>query len=191
VDTLDAAVGRAEELLGATRAGEFTTVTVRCAGRLLASFTNRRIKATFHMQYWDRREAAVDCGSIEFDATGYVLRMGPEAVRALRDCRESSDTVGLAHIPWDGPCRVSIEGSVCAFFGVDGMADITDEAFAFARRRWPEVTVSEASLRLTFELRLRVAEGASLGEFIQDLDCRMNSRTDGVTIVETTFVDYQ
>jgi hypothetical protein len=33
--------------------------------------------------------------------------------------------------------------------------------------------------------------GASLGEFIQDLDCRMNSRTDGVTIVETTFVDYQ
>lgn len=190
VDTLDAAIGLAEELLGAVPDGQDVTFTVVCGGRLLASVTNRHINATFHMQYWDRRNEAVDCGSVDVDATAHVLRMAPNALRALRDGRKSSDEVGRAHIDWGGPCWVLVVESVCAFFGVADAAQITDEALAFARQRRPVPEVVKEGLRLTFDVSLLVEEGASLGEFMQDFDCRIASRTDGVSVIDVKFVDY-
>lgn len=190
LDTLDAAIGLAEELLGAVPQGECSTFTVECGGRLLASVTNRRITGTFHMQYWDQREQAVDCGATSFDATAYALQMQPEALRMLRDNGEASGAMGLAHILWEGPCRVEVVDAVCAFFGVASVGDITDEALAFAHGRWGEDPPQDHTIRLTFDVRLKILKGADLGEFIQDLDCRMASRTIGVTVIETQFVDH-
>jgi len=190
VDTLEQAVGLAEELLGGVTEGELSTFTVKCEGRLLASVTNRDIQATFHMQYRRRGAAALDCGRVDFNATGHVLRMEPDALRALRDGEESSAAVGLAHIDWDGPCRVILVDAVCAFFGVADLAEITDEALAFVRRRRPGLEVTKTGLRLTFDVWLLVEEGASIGEFMQDLDCRITSRTSGVSVIDTKFVDY-
>lgn len=190
VDTPESAIGIADQLLNAMAQGTLSTITVQCAGRLLASVTNRRIVGTFRMQYRDRWEQAVECGATGFDATAYALQMQPEPLRMLRDNQESSDAMGRAHVLWDGPCQVAVVDSVCAFFGVGSVADITDEALAFARGRWREDPPEDHTIRLTFDLRLNIVKGADLGEFVQDLDCRMVSRTVGVTIVETTFVDY-
>ena len=182
--TLCEAIGLAEELMGGIPVGECSTFTVERDGRLLASVTNRRITGTFHKEYWSAREEAVECEALEFDATGHVLRMAGGELRALRDNRDSSDAVGQAHVAWNGPFRVTLVESVCEFFGVDDVADITDEALAFARWRWYEEAPVKACVHLTVALQVRVAAVASLAEFVGRLDWGFHSRTVGVSVTD-------
>lgn len=184
LDTLYEAIGLAEELLGGIPDGECSTFTVERDGRLLASVTNRRITGTFHKEYWSAGEKAQECEALEFDATGHVLRMAGGELRALRDNRESSDAVGRAHVAWNGPFRVTLVDSVCAFFGVDDVEDITDEALAFARRRWYEEAPALVCVHLTVALQVSVAAGASLAEFVGNLDWGFHSRTVGVSVID-------
>lgn len=112
------------------------------------------------------------------------------ALRALRDNREGTDAVGQAHVPWDGPSWVAIVDSVCAFFGVADLADVPMRPWLSRASASRGKKPPNEPLRLTFDLRLRMTGGASLGEFIESLDYRMNSRTDGTMVVETRFVDF-
>ncbi len=188
LDTLDEAIGLAEELLGGLPDGELSTFTVERDGRLLASVTNRRITGTVHKEYWSAREEAVECGELEFDATGHVLRMEGGELRALRDNRDSGDAVGRAHGAWNAPFRIALVESVCAFFGVADVADITDEALAFARWCWQVEAPTPVCIHLTVALRVHVAARASLGEFIGSLDCGFDSKTAGVSIIASEIV---
>jgi hypothetical protein len=65
-----------------------------------------------------------------------VLQLEHEQIKALEDCDESTDLLGLAHIRWDGPFSVRVVGSVCEFFGIEELGELTQEVLEFARKRW-------------------------------------------------------
>lgn len=148
-----------------------------------------RIIGTFTKQQWDGRNNSVHCGEEEFDATDHILLMEPAAVRQLQDDRENTDCIGQAHVSWNGPHQVSIVDSICEFFGVDDVSEITDEAMADARERLNPQPATEEVIQLVVKLKVRIAGGASVKEFIENLDYSVISKTAGITVTDTEIVD--
>lgn len=190
LDDLNTAISLAEELLGSVSEGEQSTFTVENEdGYLLASITNRRIIGRFTKQQWDSRDNAVEMGEEDFDATDYILLMKPDAIRALEDNRETTDYVGQAHVSWDGPHYVTIEDAICEFFGVSNVKEITDEALAYAKNRLNPQPATEQTVTLSVKVKICVAPGASVSEFIENLDYSVVSQTAGITVQDTEIVD--
>ncbi|HDR8994464.1 TPA: hypothetical protein QDB01_000341 [Burkholderia vietnamiensis] len=98
-----------------------------------------RIMGTYVQQVWIR-DNAEEVERVEFDATLHVLCMDYERLISVRDCDETSDAIGNAHVEWDGPHSVLIEDSIRAFFGVDSLSAITPAMHQAARseRGMPE-----------------------------------------------------
>jgi len=187
---LDGALELAEALLN--DGGDPTTFTVEDAdGYLVASVTNRRIIGTFVKQAWGGRKGDDACfvEEVEFDATNHVLLMTHEALTQLQDGFESTDELGLAHISWNGPCEVSVTDAICQFFGVDDIRDVTPEALAYARNRAHPQPPEEKTITLSIKLNLRVTPGASVQEFIEDLEYSVTSNTVGVVVCSTELTD--
>lgn len=183
-DTFDAAVSSAQVLLGFHKDVKTTYSIVDCAGKLLAAVTNRRITGTFTKQVWGGRKGndAIHVEDVEFDATNYVLLMAHDELVALEDNRESTDCVGQAHVDWDGPHEVTVVESVCEYFGVGCITDITSEALAFARKFASLEPAREKVVTLMLKVRLNVAQGGSVDEFVRDLTCNLTSQTPGVKV---------
>lgn len=130
---LASAIDLAEVLLGG--ATEETTFTVESAsGHLMAALTNRRITGLFTKQAWGgkKNKTAMFVSNEEFDATDHILSMQLEKLVEVKDDDQTSDKIGESHIKWDGPFRVEIEESICSYFGVDDVTQITKEALEFA-----------------------------------------------------------
>lgn len=111
------------------------TVTVEIAGTGLpvASFSTRRIMGDFTKQRWGGHEGndAISAGEVRFDATLHIMSMPYEQVIGIRDDYDTSDHIGQAHVEWAGPCRVAIVDSMCDFFGVSKLNEISRDHFAF------------------------------------------------------------
>ncbi|HEJ2342749.1 TPA: hypothetical protein ACWLUJ_005719 [Pseudomonas aeruginosa] len=187
--SLNYAIDLAEQHLAANNDDQTTFTVENQDGYMLACATNRRIIGTFSKQQWDGNDEANTVEEVEFDATDYVLLLTGEAIRALVDGRDSSDQVGLAHISWDGPFRVDVVDSITRFFGVASLQEITDESLAYAKGRVNPQPAVEQVLTLSIKVRLRVAPGASVSEFIDNLDYSVTSNTAGIAVQETEIVD--
>lgn len=188
-DTFEAAVKGAQELLGFHKDVETTYAILGADGKLLAALTNRRITGMFTKQKWGGRKGddAIHISDVEFDATTHILQMPYAEVIALRDHDETTDDVGRALVPWDGPCYVSLVDSVCWYFGVEAMDEITPEALAFAFERIKHELPRDEVITLSLKVRVRVAPGADTAEFIKSMDCRVASRATGVTVSGIAF----
>jgi hypothetical protein len=192
VADVNEAIELADVLLGGVNDGEKATFSVENKDRhLLASITNRRIIGSFVKQQWGGRKGndAIHVGDEEFDATDAILLTPHEEVMELRDGAETSDNFGRAHIDWSGPCEVHIVGPVCDYFGVGNIEEITPEALAFAKNRANPQPATEETITLSIKLQLRMAPGAQVSDFIENLDYSMASKTVGVTITNTEIVD--
>lgn len=192
IQGLNEAIALAEVLLGGVPAGDESTFTVESEdGYLLASVTNRRIVGSFTKQQWGGRKGddAIHIGDEDFDATDNILLMNHEDLVELDDNDDSSDNIGREHIDWSGPCSVNIVDAVCAYFGVSDVRDITPEALDFARQRANPQPASKEVITLSVKLYLRVAPGASVSEFIENLDYSVVSNTAGVTVSNTEITD--
>lgn len=189
---LNVAIGLAEELLGAVPAGEQCTFTVEDEdGKVLAALSNRRITGTFVQQAWGGRKnnEAVYCGvEPPFDATDAILLMDYAELIELEDGSESSDAVGQAHVQWSGPCEVRITTSICEYFGVSAVEEITPEALAYARRRLDPQPAAETVVSLSIRVKVRVAPGACVQSFIENMDYSVVSKTAGVVVSHTEIV---
>jgi hypothetical protein len=187
---LNVAVGLIEELLGASV--DDTTFTVENeSGAVLASASNRRIIGTFTKQQWGGRknDTAMFVGNEAFDATNAILLMPHEKLIFLQDNSEESDSIGQDHIQWNGPCEVSITDSVCEFFGVGETESITKENLAYVRNRFNPQPATEEIVTLSVKLKLKVIPGASVQEFIDNLDYSFISASAGVTVVNSEIVE--
>lgn len=192
LDDLNTAINLAEELLGAVPQGEEATFTVENEdGKLLASATNRRIIGRFLKQQWGGRknDDAIACGEEDFDATDAILLMDRKDLIELEDGSESTDRIGQDHISWHGPCEVTLTDSICEFFGVSSVEEITDEALAYARNRLNPQPADTQTVTLTLKVKIRVAPGTSVSEFIENLDYSVISNTVGITVQNTEIVD--
>jgi len=185
VDTLDEAISLAEVLLGGVQEGEDATFSVHDdEGNLKASLTNRRIIGTFHKQRWGgwKEDEAISCGEEEFDATNAVLLLEPNQLNELKSMYELTDALGRDHVEWDGPCDVYLDESVCAFFGVSDLEEITSEALAFTRSRYNPKPLEEHTLEVPVKIHLRVAPGVSVEDFLTNMSMRVISQTPGITV---------
>lgn len=189
---LQAAIERAEELLKALPEGEAATFAVLQSGAHLVAFiTNRRIEGLFTKQVWGGRknDLAIFEGDEKFDGTDAILLLDRDEILSLEDHELSTDEIGVQHIQWDGPFEVSITSSICDFFGVEDLEDITEEAVDFAKQRYtPTVPVVE-KVKLMIEVSVRKIGGATVNEFIENLDYSVVSNTPGIVVLETEIVD--
>ncbi|WP_087863938.1 hypothetical protein [Comamonas thiooxydans] len=189
---LNAAIELAEELLGGVDKNTETTFTVENAdGYLLAAVTNRRIMGTFHKQQWGghRGNDTIDIDEESFDATNAILLLDHKDLMRLQDRHTSSDDIGLQHIVWTGPYCVQITEAICSYFGVSYIGHITPEALMLARNREKAQPPVAQVVTLSIKLNLLVTPGASVSEFIEDLDYSVVSNTAGVTVSSTEIVD--
>lgn len=165
------------------------TRTIRDAsGKLVAAITSRRIIGTFTRQIWGGHKGkdSENVGDDAFDATDFVLNMQYEHVLELEDNRPSTDSVGTAHIEWDGPYEVEVVESLCEFFGVERLADITPEVFEFVRERFQSRKPEVHEVELTLKVRAFVNPGASIEDFIRDAEYSVASATNGVRVSSVT-----
>ena len=107
----------------------------------------KRIIGTYTKQK-DLRHQIVDIEDVEFDATTYVLNMELSEIKKLETCYESLDEVGRAHISHDGPFEVDIKESICDFFDVEALSDITPEMLEAAREEWEQTPTTEYTVIL-------------------------------------------
>lgn len=94
-------------------------------------------------------DVATPLDSEEFVATEYVLGLSLEAIHAIRDGRESSDQVGLAHVLYDGPFTVRIVEAIQEFFGVESVADVTEEMLQAAKAEFATRPLKRFSIEVT------------------------------------------
>ena len=184
-------VQQAESRLQACPGSTATFAIWSPADKLVAALSTERITGVFYKQVWGGRKGddAVTVGEEHFDATDHILNMAPDAVRSLEDCDDETDEVGRSHVSWDGPCSVHVVTSLCDFFGVEDVEDITDEALAFAKQRLNPQPATEQTLTLSIQVKISVAPGANVSEFIENLDYSVTSNTHGITVRDTEIVD--
>jgi hypothetical protein len=132
-ETLHEAVRFASRYHGLNKPDVTLTVEIEGAGVPLYSFSTRRIMGDFTKQQWGgpKGNDAIACGEDRFDATLHILSMPYQKVIAIKDDHDSSDLIGQAHVDWHGPHCVTLVDSMCDFFGVSKLAEITEEHFAF------------------------------------------------------------
>lgn len=151
----------------------------------------KSIIGTFYKQVWGGRKGddAIASGEEKFDATSAVLLLPLEDLVELEDNSESTDDLGREFVQWDGPCSVHITDSVCEFFGVDGVEEITSVMLEKARSENNHESPTLESITLNIAVKLKVQPGARLDEFIQELDYFVRSKTAGVIVIDTEIVD--
>jgi hypothetical protein len=127
-DNLSRAIQEARDQLAKVPKGELATfVVVNEDDYALFAATNRRIIGKFEKQLIGYRDTTFSVSVQEFDATDFVLRMDLKRLSEVQDESDSSDAIGLEFVDWDGPFDVVIDESICAFFGVGSIEEITPE----------------------------------------------------------------
>lgn len=132
-DTLTEAIDFARKYHGLKKDDVTLTVEVEGTRIPVASFSTRRITGNFTKQTWGGRKGddAIYCGEEDFDATRYILSMPYKDVVRIKDNNDTSDNIGTAHVSWVGPREVEIVDSICDFFGVSKLEEISEEHFNF------------------------------------------------------------
>lgn len=188
---LHEATSAIEGLIGPAEDGETTFTVKDKKGRVLASVTNRRITGTFIKQEWGGRKGddAILIAEEDFDATDAILLMDYHDLIKVKDHDESSDSIGQDHVSWSGPCEVRLGYSICDFFGVDEISEITQENFEYVRAARNPQEPTEVVATLSFEIRLRVMPGVSVENLADNLNASFTSRMPGIIVAGSKLID--
>jgi len=161
--------------------------------KVMASISNRRIIGRFLKQEWGGRknDTAIEIDTVEFDATDHILLMRYEDVVEIADGDDSSDDVGLAHVAWDGPHEVTLEDSICEFFGIEKIEELTRENFEYVKERMKPQAPEYRTVEITTRVRVKVSPSAgddAMTSFVENLDYEFTSNTPSVLVVDTEIV---
>jgi hypothetical protein len=116
----------------------------------------RRIIAVFQPQAWVNDYATDIDGRQEVDVTDAVLRRDLHRIHALQDYRDSTDTlVDSRKLGHDGPSTVQVTDSVCVYFGVNALYEITqahlDQVRSEIGRKLPDVQLMAGAFLMIVE----------------------------------------
>lgn len=152
-----------------------------------------RIRGTFTKQMWvgPKADRAMNVGEEEFDATDAVLLMEHERLVGLDDDDESSDEIGRAHVDWDGPFHVQITDSICRYFGVEEVSDVTPEMLWLARQQVNPQEPVDQVINLRVRLTVRAAPGTDVREYVNGLKCSFSGHVTGVTLRSSEIVAHE
>lgn len=112
---------------------------------------SERIIGRFFAQAW-QRDQAIELWNETFDATTYLLGWDATALQQIEDRDYSSDEIGQAFFDHAGPLDVEIEDGLCAFFGVDHAAEITQPMVNAKRRRHAKELARPLKMRMKVTL---------------------------------------
>lgn len=188
-DSLHTAIELAEGLFEMYRSQDNTIFTIEKNDVILASLTNRRIIGQFVKQQWRGNHAVTLDEPEEFDATAHIMSLALSDVKGLIDNSANTDEVGLKHIHWSGPHEVGITDSICEFFGVQLLADITPSHFYFVKNKFDQVEPKDEIVTLSVKLNLKVLPGSDLPSFLRNLQLSCASSDSGITITSTDIVN--
>lgn len=108
---------------------------------------------------------------------------------AIEDLDDSSDYIGNNHVLWDGPHTVYITDSICEFFNVENMDEITQEMFNAAKLELYPVPVKETLVRVSITMVIRHPSNINPLDVVEELDYSLVSNTEGAIIASTHFHD--
>lgn len=191
-DCLEEAMDCAAVLLGGTETP--TTFTVEDnTGKVVASFTNRRIIGEFIKQEWGgyKDNTAIEVATEELDATDQILVMSYDDFVDLEDNDCSSDELAREISPWSGPCEFTVEASICEFFGVDEKSQISEELFNQVKQfhRFNPEAVEDKTVTLTVRLKVKVSPGCDPRQALDDLNYSFASTTVGFVVCDSEITD--
>lgn len=160
-------------------------------GLVVASISNRKIIGNFYKQEWSghRNDVAVTVGNEAFDATNAILLLPYSRLIELEDNNENTDELGKSFIDWDGPHHVQITSSICEYFGVDSIDEITEDNFNFVKSRTQVLEPISEIVTLQIRVQVNRMPGAELQDFLDNLDYDITSQTTGVVVSKTEIVE--
>ncbi|MFP3637829.1 hypothetical protein [Paraburkholderia sp. SIMBA_054] len=110
----------------------------------------KRIVAVFQPQAYINNHATDIDGQQDVDVTEQVLRLSLDSVLALQDYRDSTENlVDAEKLGHDGPFTVRVVASVCDYFGVNELRDISADRFAAAQQGIQATSPATAASSLT------------------------------------------
>ena len=193
--TLEQAIAVAEELPAGSDSDEPSTFTVVDEHDpylpVVASFTNRRITGGFVKQVWTgrKKDYAEEVETVEFDATDHILLMEYERFTKIEDNDYESDEIGRDFVSWDGPCVVHIEESICEYFGVSEIRDITEALFNQVKAHVNAQPSVEVAVDITVRVKLSAVPGTDIEAVLHNLGYNFISNTVGAVIRSTEIID--
>lgn len=130
----------------------------------------------------------IQVGVVDFDATATVLQMELDEIRNIYDEDPSSDEIGRQFVEWDGPCTVEIRDSICEFFRVDYLDELTADKL-LAGRFESGIVPSQVCLEtLTVQIRVQCTQAVEGHEAIGSLRVLVES-TRAEVLAEVVRVD--
>lgn len=153
-------------------------------GQVIASVSNRAITGQFLKQAWGGRtgDDAISIEEINFDATSAVLRLSYTTIKSLKDRRESTDEIGLSVINWSGPCEVEIVESICDYFGVASLEELTEENYQFVINRMNPAPAQTVEVSVTYQVSLAIEPGVEVDAVMNRLETSIASTVPGAIV---------
>jgi hypothetical protein len=112
----------------------------------------KRIVAVFQPQAWQNDYAIDVDGRTEVDVTEQVLALPLDRIHDLGDDDyDSDDLVDVEALGHNGPFYVEVVEQVCEFFGVEDLAEVTEDMLLAARQatlKLPDATEGKGVLSL-------------------------------------------
>jgi hypothetical protein len=154
--------------------------------------SDKKIIGIFTKQVWGghKNDVAQFVEDVKFDATTAILLMDYGNLINLTDYSEDTDQIGFDHIDWSGPCEVYLCGSICKFFDVEKIKDITEEKFNAVKNSFNLKPPTTRSIMLSIRVKVDMAQNSGeLSDLIENLDYSIRSQTPGMVIIDTEIVD--
>ncbi len=187
---LKQATDLAEEFSASYPASVFTVVDSKDIIR--ASATQKRILGQFEKQKWTgpKNDYAEPVGTVEFDATDYVLSMNLGDILELDDAWITSDPVGIAHVQWSGPYAVYIVEAVCSYFGIQELSELTQEHLSFVQNRIKPEPAREITVTVTAALKINMARGIDIKAVLSSMGYAFVSENAGAVVTKLDLTDW-
>jgi hypothetical protein len=190
-EKLQTAIDLADGLMELYRSKVDTIFTVEKDDVVLASFTNRRIVGTILRNHLGQKGNEGNGDFIDhFDATNYILSQEIAQVIDLLDHSLAANNIGYVLTDCSGQFEVEITQSMCDFFGVSSLADLTPSNFSFVKSKYAKVEPVAQSLTISVQLNIHAMPSSDIGAFIRNLDIKCISKDVGIMINSTKIVDF-
>ncbi|MFC5550333.1 hypothetical protein [Massilia aerilata] len=150
----------------------------------VAQSNEKRILARVVLQAWGGRKGddAIFVEEKIVDVTDAVLLLDHDLVVELEDSTDQTDDIGHGHLDHSGPLEVYVTSSICEFFGVDSVEEITATAFEQARCAVNPKRPEYVRTIVEMEVTAKVLPGGDRNTALDDLSIEVASPSENVIV---------
>lgn len=147
---------------------------------------------TTEMVVPDNSLEAIELDDFLIDVTRPVLELHVNSIKQLELFSEESREFGQRYIEHDGPCTVMMEDSICEFFDIEALDDLTDALVRTKRTEYAHLFETPVPMRVM--AGLDICFPVSLG-FDEERETELRGRlhlaiADAVKTVGGTLDDF-